>query len=1463
MATVTSTADVEVGIGEMQAKQTKLDKDNLPIVSIGTLLQFATPRDKTLMIIGFCFEMGAGVGFPLMFYFFGDAVDALGDPANTTGEKLLDVMLEVMGKVGILAGAVLVAKIISTICIGVAKEHQSARYKVGYLKSIVRQDIGWFDCNNPQELSTAYGEALLLVEKGLGGESWGQLGLNLGQTITGFAISLLSEWRVGLLSFGFVPIVLFGVYMNSQAQRVATKKIGEAYAKAGGVAAEALGAVRTVASLAIEDEIAAKYDKGLIAAMQATIDKSFKEGLSLGIVLSATPLQLAVCFMLGLFLVREDRLDSSFQYFLNDPTNPTDQNAPVANGGPLYYCTNKCNSYDARFIVLPPLAPSNTQCRDLDPSYFDLKFNCFSAQTAYTDPQNAAFFGGQSEENMNQYAESAGGSNDCELQVSNILIAVLCSNFAATSMGILPQNITVLKKAQQALVPVQKTLMRIPPIDSFNPGGEKPDGVKGHIEVKEVVFAYPSAPHFNICNGYNLNIPAGAMCALCGPSGSGKSTIVGLMERFYDPQAGSLHLDGHNLKDLNVRWLRAQMSLVGQEPVLFSGTVYENIAYGVLGNATREQVEEAAKTGDAHNFITKVLADGYDTDVGQGGGKLSGGQKQRVAIARAMIKKPEILLLDEATSALDNAAEKAVQTALDKIRETKKRTTITIAHRLTTIRNSDIIAVVNRGVIVEQGNWEELCAMEGGLFRKLAEKQQKASAEDAHLLKDVEAVEDQGPPTAGSKFAGLKSLKSAIRNVAFQNQFVKSAAAPPPSDVDELKETLAALKPAEEKEVNLGGGATSAVNFFNLFIPSALKKPPSDVEVAEMAKKPVDTQVPPHATQGVTRKLFKLFNKEDYRLLYIGAAASFITGGTTPASGLLTVYMLLTIFYFDPWVTYDEGIKWALILAALAVCQCCATVVEGVCYGKAAAHLTKNLRSVSFAKLIKQEVGFFDFEENSAGELTAFLAEKVTKVQSLIGEKIQLTIRLVCGLVLAVVLMFVFAHWAMTLIVIAGVPLTVAAAFVQLSAMGLLGPPDGQPGGGGDEAQEEDGKRVKSAGQLVGEVVKGIKTVCSFNAEEEFYKDYAKDTSAKMDKAIKKLPLTGLAVGGSQAILVFITAINVVAGAGLFKEGVFGDLDTGTDCIPDLQIVLYLLVPIVIVQLLLPSLAQMASTVTDGKEAQLAAEQLFERLERTSKVDPSSKIGEVPPNNLSGHIVVTDVIFAYPTRAGFPICNGYNLEIPAGYVCALCGPSGSGKSTIINLVQRFYDPSFGSITIDGYEVTKLRVQWLRSQIGLVGQEPVLFIGTVLENIAQGKIGGATREEVEEAAKAANAYEFITTVLGDGFDTQVGLGGGKLSGGQKQRVAIARALVRKPAVLLLDEATSALDNESEKIVQAALDDMMAKQKKTTITIAHRLSTIRGADLIAVINRGKVVERGNHTSLLQQRGIYFDLVQSQAH
>lgn len=332
----------------------------------------------------------------------------------------------------------------------------------------------------------------------------------------------------------------------------------------------------------------------------------------------------------------------------------------------------------------------------------------------------------------------------------------------------MPTLIEATANARGAASKLFATIDRIPPIDSANPGGLKPEKVEGTITLENVQFNYPARPDVPIFKGLSISFAAGKTSALVGASGSGKSTIVSLIERFYDPLSGSVRLDGNDLKDLNLKWLRSQIGLVSQEPILFATTIRGNVEHGLIGHksehATSEEkfaaVKEACIRANADGFISKLPL-GYDTMVGERGFLLSGGQKQRIAIARAIVSgkslcltcflsslifcaDPSILLLDEATSALDTQSEGIVQNALDKA--SRGRTTITIAHRLSTIKDADVIYVMGEGEVLESGTHQELLHDPNGSYAKLVQAQKLRDAEKGDATSagvDEETDDDQ------------------------------------------------------------------------------------------------------------------------------------------------------------------------------------------------------------------------------------------------------------------------------------------------------------------------------------------------------------------------------------------------------------------------------------------------------------------------------------------------------------------------------------------------------------------------------------------------------------------------------------------------------------------------------------------------------------------------------------------------
>ncbi|PQQ05203.1 putative multidrug resistance protein [Prunus yedoensis var. nudiflora] len=288
------------------------------------------------------------------------------------------------------------------------------------------------------------------------------------------------------------------------------------------------------------------------------------------------------------------------------------------------------------------------------------------------------------------------------------------------------------------------------------------------------------------------------------------------------------------------------------------------------------------------------------------------------------------------------------------------------------------------------------------------------------------------------------------------------------------------------------------------------------------------------------------------------------------------------------------------------------------------------------------------------------------------------------------------------------------------------------------------------------------------------------------------------------------------------------------------------------------NIADAGSMTSDLARGGRAIKSILSILDRESEI--SSEELEGIKKTFKGHIELKNVVFAYPVRPDQMIFKGLNLKIEAGKTMALVGQSGSGKSTVIGLIERFYDPLNGSVSIDGCDIKLYNLRKLRSQIALVSQEPTLFGGTIHENIVYGK-ENATVAEVRKAAKLANAHEFISS-MEEGYETYCGERGVQLSGGQKQRIALARAILKNPTILLLDEATSALDSVSENLVQEALEKMMVG--RTCVVVAHRLSTIQKADSIAVIVNGKVAEKGSHHELLAvgRGGAYHSLIKLQS-
>jgi ATP-binding cassette, subfamily B (MDR/TAP), member 1 len=968
-------------------------------------------------------------------------------------------------------------------------------------------------------------------------------------------------------------------------------------------------------------------------------------------------------------------------------------------------------------------------------------------------------------------------------EIMTVFFSVL---IGAMSLGQAGGSLSAIMTAKAAAVRAFSVIdseVVIPPDD---PDALKPEKLEGVIEFENVHFHYPTRDDVQIFQNFNLSIKPGSTVALVGESGSGKSTVIRLLQRFYDPVDGRIVVDGNNLRDINVRWWRSNVGVVSQEPVLFSGTVYDNIRFGDQ-DATDRHCELAAKAANAHEFI-RELPGGYNSDVTSS--SLSGGQKQRIAIARAILTNPPLLLLDEATSALDNESERAVQNALDKLMST--RTTVVVAHRLTTIMKADMIHVVREGRIVESGTHSELLANSQGAYSALVKIQQMAQdrVDDNAIVDTVEAAVDLDEKTS--------TLESDLVTVA--------------NDIKRQHSASLSVPSRQSRAISVGSA--------NSKNGKASKDEEDEPEKEEELKEEF-----PHVpwSRGYP------FLAGNNGWLVLGTVGAMFQGALNPLWALLFGDMVGVLYETDEETQKDDSARLALYFFLLGLGLFGSWIAQHAGFGVVGERMTRRIRVKSYNHILRQEMAFFDDPHHSSHIMASRIAEDATMVRAGITDRAGLTIQIISAIVCAMVIAFI-KSWQLALLVLGLMPVLAASSGMYMKFMFGM--------------SAASRKAYEAAANIAGEAISNLQTLVSFNAQPFILERYTIEADVPVVIARRASIISGASFGVGQMMIFLVYALCFYVGAVLIEkdELTFDNM---------LQAIFALVIAGM-------NSGQSAQMAPDFVKAAISRDNIFGLLDREPKIDAASTDGKDCDVDEQGTIRFEDIEFAYPTRPDNKVLNSASLNVPAGSVVALVGSSGSGKTTLMSLLMRFYDPDGGRVLLDGVDIRDFKVQQLRQQMSIVGQEPVLFNMSIADNIRYGN-PDATQAEIEAAALAANIHDVVMG-LPKKYATSVGARGSKLSGGQKQRVAIARALVRNPKVLLLDEATSALDSESEKVVQDALDKIMHDHSRTVFVIAHRLSTVKNADIIAVMDAGEVVEIGNHDELLSKNGVYAALIRA---
>jgi ABC-type multidrug transport system fused ATPase/permease subunit len=875
-----------------------------------------------------------------------------------------------------------------------------------------------------------------------------------------------------------------------------------------------------------------------------------------------------------------------------------------------------------------------------------------------------------------------------------------------------------------------------------------PTPLEPSINFDAVSFRYPGGRR-DVHRDLNFELRAGERVGIVGPSGGGKSSLVRLLLRFYDPDEGSIRLGGHDLRQLSAEQVRSMISVVNQDTFLFHGTIDDNLRIG-RPDATIDEIEEAARVANIHDFVM-TLNQGYQTVVGEKGIRLSGGQRQRVAIARAVLRDTPILVLDEALSAVDAENEAVIGEALHRLMQ--GRTTLIIAHRLSSVIDCDRILVLDGGGIVERGPHQALMAA-GGAYATLMSEQARESEEDG-FLGAAEAARATDPTLGEGRSTG-----GPLRTPDLPGEFAP--------DADQT---------ATEGIIKAEGlGWRQLV-----------------VELVSLAM----------SWKG---RLVATF------VFGVLRVAAFISVGVFSA---LVVLALKDGEPFEPWL---------VALAVVAPLSGILHWLESWIAHDMAFRLLAEMRIDAFRKLDALAPAYL--VRRRTGDLMALATHDIELVEYFFAHTIAPAF--VAVLVPAAVLVVLALQniWMAAALV----PFLVA---VGLSPLLLRRRVDSL----GSEAREAAGE----LGAYAVDSVQGLGEIVAFQYEAE--RGAGLDALSERHIGLRLPFFRQLTF--QQSLLEVLTGLGglavVVTGAALVTDGA---IDSGV--------------------LPLLTLLAMAAFLPVSEIAQVGR-QLADTLGATRRIyalanepvpvtdgpgAPASEAGQ--PVSLA----FEDVDFAYPGQNRNALSDA-NIEIPAGTVVALVGTSGAGKTTAALLAMRFWDPDRGRLTMDGIDLRDHRLDELRDRIALVAQDTYLFNDTLRANIMIGR-PDASHDELTAAIEHASLVDLVEG-MPEGVDTEVGERGTSLSGGQRQRVAIARAFLKDAPVLILDEATSHLDAVNEQALRLSLDRLQAE--RTTIVIAHRLSTIRHADRIVVLDEGRVVEVGDHQSLLAANGLYARLISRQ--
>jgi ATP-binding cassette subfamily B protein len=952
--------------------------------------------------------------------------------------------------------------------------------------------------------------------------------------------------------------------------------------------------------------------------------------------------------------------------------------------------------------------------------------------------------------------------------LSNVGQVIALGQQAATSMGRLQQIFRLEPLIRDPEESEKKTL------DPTRPR-------RGRLEFKNAGLRFGDRW---VLRDINFKVDSGQTVAVVGPTGAGKSSLSALIGRVYDPDEGSVSLDGFDVRMLPLDMLRREVAYVPQETLLFSLSLRENIALG-KSEAEDQEVLTAARLSRLAQDLPQIPG-GFDALVGERGVTLSGGQKQRTAIARALLPEASLLILDDALSSVDARTQNLIAANL-KMLTSQGRTTLIVTQRLSLVKDSDWIVVLDQGRVVDQGRHAELMARDG-LYARMYRREQAAG-------------------------------QNIIDEDALAAEFANSTD---------------------------NGDETS--------IPAIPGKSAKDRD--KKGKQDEGDEIVIEDYQG--KRLMRLLGYVwRYRKIVLIAAPVVTIAALLELAG-----PLLSKIAIDDHITKGNlnglsVILWFYIATTLGAFVC--RYLRSYFMQQIGQYVVRDLRVELFGKLLHNSLAFFD--RYPSGSLIGRLTSDMDAINDLLSQGAVAVVADMISIV-AILTTMLILDWRLTLVSLAVLPVLFIVSFMFRKVM--------------RRAWRSSRRKYSILVGYLAENYSGMLTVQLFNRQaanytqfQELNQDYYRSNRAIVYANGVFLPLVGFLASLANALLLLV-------GGWLFINS--GNVTFGL-LVAFLQYTERAFQPI----------RDLAERYTAFQAASASSERIFGLLDQQSQVlDPENpKAGPWTVDELKGQnktsrlssptlssdtrhlnhqssivnpawaeVRFDNVTFGYNPE--FPIIRDMSFTIRAGEKVAIVGATGAGKTSLISLLGRNYDVQKGAVKIGGTDIREVTQKDLRHYLALVLQDPVMFKGTIADNIRLGR-PDLSEAEMEEAARYVGAHEFIMKLPG-GYNYALQEHGSNISAGQRQLLSFARALAYNPnAILILDEATSSVDTESEAIIQEALKKLL--ENRTALIIAHRLSTIQDVDRVFVLERGRLVESGTQAELLARRGYYFQLYRNQ--